>query len=54
MSGFCSLTESATGSLFLDMSNGARLVYKNSPVFFISSIRNSSVARYYDGAEGLE
>ena len=55
MSGFCSLTESATGSLFLDMSNGARLVYKNSPVFFISSIRNSSVARYYDdGTEGLE
>lgn len=48
MSGFCTLTESASGSLFLVMSNGAKLVYKNSPVFFISSIRNSSVIRYLD------
>ena len=48
MSGFCTLTESASGSLFLVMSNGAKLVYKNSPVFFINSIRNSSVIRYID------
>ena len=48
MTGFCSLTQSASGSLFLEMSNGARLVYKNSPVFFISSVKNSSILRYFD------
>lgn len=48
MTGFCSLTQSASGSLFINMSNGSRLVYKNSPVFFINSVKNSSISRYYE------
>lgn len=48
MTGFCTLTESATGSLFVNISNGSRLTYKNSPVFFINSVKNSSITRYYD------
>lgn len=48
MSGFCSLTEAASGSVFLDLSNGAKLSYKNSPIFFISAVRNSTILRYYE------
>jgi len=42
MSGFCTLT------VFLELSNGAKLTYKNSPVFYINSVRNSTVLRYYE------
>lgn len=48
MTGFCTLTESASGSLFVNISNGSKLTYKNSPVFFINSVKNSSISRYYD------
>lgn len=48
MSGFCTLTQSARGSVFLELSNGAKLTYKNSPVFYINSVRNSTVLRYYE------
>ncbi len=48
MSGFCSLTESASGTLnIVNLSNGAKLVYKNAPAITIGSIRNSSVTKYY-------
>lgn len=48
MSGFCTLTQSARGSVFLELSNGSKLTYKNSPVFYINSVRNSTVQRYYE------
>lgn len=48
ISGMSTLTEAATEKLFITLSGGGRLVFKNSPDIYINSIRNSSVSKYME------
>lgn len=46
MSGLCSLSESATDSLKVNLSSGAKLTFDNDPAFIIDNVKSSSLLKY--------
>lgn len=46
MSGLCSLTESATDSLKVNLSSGAKLIFNNKPAFIVENVKASSIVKY--------
>ena len=46
MSGLCTLTEAATNDLFVNISSGSNLVFKNEPLIHLLNVKSASITPY--------